>query len=136
MKKFYYLAGLFSLIFLVSCGPDPEKSRMYLNKGIDYHYANQFEEAVEHFERAIKADNSNYEAYYYLGCSYMNEKQKEKALECWLKSVEIKPDFADGYFNIGLYYRMNNDRDMGCYYFKLAEKYGRNSMQDYTKHCY
>jgi len=135
MKRLFYFASLFVLMFLVSCGPDPEKSRNYLNEGIDYHYSSQFEEAIEKFQKAIKADENNYEAYYFLGCAYMNLRQKDDALNCWLKSVEIKPDYADAYFNIGLYYRNINDRDMACYYFKLAEKFGRNSMEDYTKHC-
>ncbi|MBP9993600.1 MAG: tetratricopeptide repeat protein [bacterium] len=135
MRRFFHIASLFALTLLVGCGPDPEKSRAYFNEGLDYHYACQYEEAIEQFQKAIKTDGGNFEAYYYLGCSYMNLSQKEDALNCWMKSVEIKPDFADGYFNIGLYHRLNNDRDMACYYFKLAEKFGRNSMQDYTKFC-
>lgn len=108
---------------------------MYFNEGIDYHYASLFDEAIENFEKAIKADKSNYEAYYYLGCAYFSNQQKETAKNCWLKAIEIKPDYADAYFNIGLLYQFDNDRDMSCYYFKLAEKFGRNSMEDYTKHC-
>ncbi len=135
MKRFFYLTSLFALLFLVSCGPDPEKSRMYFNKGIDYHYACQYEEAIEQFQKAIKTDGANYEAYYYLGCSYFSINRKDDTKNCWLKSIEIKPDFADGYFNIGLLYRIDNDREMACYYFKQAEKFGRNSMEDYTKFC-
>lgn len=135
MKRFLYLTSLFALTFLVSCGPDSEKSRMYFNQGIDYHYASMFDKSIECFQKAIKADGYNYEAYYYLGCSYFNSDMKEEAKNCWLKSIEIKPDFADGYFNIGLLYRIDNDREMACYYFKQAEKFGRNSMEDYTKHC-
>jgi len=136
MKRLSYIASLLALTFLVSCGPDPEKSRLYFNEGVDYLYTSQFEEAIEKLQKAIKVDGNNYEAYYYLGCAYMNLHQKDNAKIYWLKSVEIKPDYADGYFNLGLYYRMGNDHDMACYYFKLAEQYGRNSMQDYTKHCY
>lgn len=135
MKRFFYLTSLFTLLFLVSCGPDPEKSRMYFNKGIDYHYATMHDKAIEYFEKAIKTDRNNYEAYYYLGCSYFDSNRKDDAKNCWLKSIEIKPDYADGYFSLGLLYKMDDDHEMACYYFKQAEKFGRNSMEDYTKFC-
>jgi len=135
MRRSFYLTCLLALTFLVGCGPDPEKSRMYFNEGIDYHYSSQFDKAIEEFNKAIKADNNNYEAYYYLGCAYFNKRQREEAKNCWLKSIEIKPDYADGYFNLGLLYKMYNDHDMACYYFKLADKFGRGSMEDHVKHC-
>ena len=135
MKKALFFAGLATLLMMVSCGPNPEKSRLYLDNGIDYLYTSQFEEAIEFFDKAIKYDENNYEAYFYRGCAYKNDFKTEKALSDWRKAIEIKPDYPDPYFNIGLYYRNHNDYAMGCYYFKLAEKYGRQNMEDYVKFC-
>lgn len=135
MKKTLIFASLALAFLMVSCGPNPEKSRMYLDKGIDYLYTSQIDEAIGFFDQAIKYDENNYEAYYYRGCAYSNNFKKDQAMRDWNKAIEIKPDYADPYFNIGLQYRRNNDYPMACYYFKLAQKYGRQNMDDYLKNC-
>lgn len=135
MKKILVLAGFACLLMMVSCGPDPEKSRIYLDKGIDYLYTTQIDEAIAFLNKAIKYDENNYEAYFYRGCAYSNNFNNEQAFKDWNKAIELKADYPDPYFNIGLIYRRNNDYAMACYYFKLAEKYGRQNMEDYVKHC-
>ena len=135
MRKSLFFAIFAALFLMVSCGHNPQKSRMYLDLGIDYLYASQDEEAIEYFDKAIKYDDSNYKAYYYRGCAYISLFKKDLAFRDWNKAIELKEDFPDPYFNIGLQYRRNNDYAMACYYFKLAEKYGRQNMEDYVKFC-
>ena len=135
MKKILIVVCFSILMAMVSCGPNPEKSRVFLDKGIDYLYTSQIDEAIEFFDKAIKYDENNFEAYYYRGCAYSNNFKTNQALKDWNKAIELKPDYADPYFNIGLFYRRQNDYSMACYYFKLAEKYGRQNMEDYVKFC-
>lgn len=137
MKRFFKTLVLvpFSLFLLISCGNNPEKSRLYQDKGEDYLYHSQFDEAIEYFDKAIKYYNENADAYFHRGCAKYNNYQKEEALQDYLKAIEINPDHIQAYFNIGLYYRSINDHDMACYYFKIAEAKGRPNMEDYTKHC-
>ena len=135
MKKILVLASFACLLMMVSCGPNPEKSKVYLDKGIGYLYTSQIDEAIELLDKAIKYDENNYEAYYYRGCAYSNNFNNEQAFKDWNKAIELKEDYPDPYFNIGLIYRRNNDYAMACYYFKLAEKYGRHNMTDYVKFC-
>lgn len=135
MKKLLVLISAAVVLLMVSCGPNPEKSRIYLDKGIDYLYTSQIDEAIGYFDKAIKYDEGNYEAYYYRGCAYSNNFNNEQAFNDWNKAIELKEDYPDPYFNIGLIYRRSNDYAMACYYFKLAEKYGRPNMEDYVKHC-
>lgn len=135
MKKTLFFASLALAIMMVSCGPNPEKSRAYLDNGIDYLYTSQYDEAIGYFNKAISYDENNYEAYYYRGCAYSNNFNQEKAMADWNKAIEIKPDYADPYYNIGLIYRRHSDYAMACYYFKLAQKYGRPNMDDDVKFC-
>lgn len=135
MKKIFIVACFGIMMTMVSCGPNPEKSRMYLEKGLDYLYVSQFDESIEYFSKAIDCDPNNYEAYYNRGCAYSNNFNNEQAFRDWNKAIELKPDFPDPYFNIGLIYRRNKDQAMACYYFKLAQKYGRPNMNDYVKFC-
>lgn len=136
MKKTLSILSLTFLIFLAGCGKNEDKSRHCLDKGIDYLYCSQYEEAIEYFDKAIKYNSDNFEAYFYRGCAKYNILKKEEALEDYNKAIEINPNYIKAYFNIGLYYRGINDYDMACYYFKIAEKLGRPNMEDYTKHCH
>lgn len=137
MKRLFKVTAIVSLLLLllISCGNNVEKSILYLDKGIDYHYKSQYEEAIEQFNKAIKYNENNHEAYYYRGCAKYNIFQKDDAVNDFLKTIEINPDYLQAYFNLGLHYRNINDYDMACYYFKIAEDKGRPNMEDYTKHC-
>ena len=135
MKRLLKTLVFASLLLFISCGHNPEKSRLYYDKAMDYLYHSQFEEAIEYFDKAIKFNDKNHEAYFYRGCAKYNIYQKEEALEDYNKTLEIDPEYLQAYFNIGLYYRSINDYDMACYYFKIAEAKGRPNMEDYTKHC-
>ena len=135
MKRLFKTIVFASLLFLASCGDNPEKSTNYQDKGMSYLYNSLFEEAIEYFDKAIKYDSKNFEAYFYRGCAKYNIFQKEAALEDYNKTLELNPEYLQAYFNIGLYYRSINDYDMACYYFKIAEAKGRPNMEDYTKHC-
>lgn len=135
MKKALFFASLATLFLMFSCGPNPEKSRMFLDKGEDYLYVSQFDEAIDCFNQAIKYDDKNFEAYYLRGCAYSNNFNNTQAMKDWETAIEIKPDYADAYFNIGILYRRKRDYSMACYYFTLADKYGRQNMEDYLKLC-
>lgn len=135
MKKLFKTLVFASLLSLISCGNNVEKSRFFYDKGMDYLYSSQFEEAIEQFDQSIRLDSQNHEAYFYRGCAKYNIFQKEDAVNDYLKTIELNPEYLQAYFNLGLYYRSINDHDMACYYFKIAEDKGRPNMEDYTKHC-
>lgn len=135
MKKIFRTIGLLAVIFFVGCGENMEKSRNYYDKGMDYLYSTQYEEAIEYFTKAIKYHSENFEAYFYRGCAKYNSMMKKDALDDYNKAIEINPKYDQAYFNIGLYYRSINDYDMACFYFKKAEELGRPNMEDYTKFC-
>ena len=135
MKKLFKTLVFASLLSLISCGNNVEKSRLFYDKGMDYLYSSQFEEAIEQFNQSIRLDSQNHEAYFYRGCAKYNKYKKEDAVNDYLKTIELNPEYLQAYFNLGLYYRSINDHDMACYYFKIAEDKGRPNMEDYTKHC-
>lgn len=135
MKKLFKTLVFASLLSLISCGNNVEKSRLFYDKGMDYLYSSQFKEAIEQFDQSIRLDSQNHEAYFYRGCAKYNIFQKEDAVNDYLKTIELNPEYLQAYFNLGLYYRSINDHDMACYYFKIAEDKGRPNMEDYTKHC-
>ena len=120
---------------LSSC-QDPSKSRLYMDEGnkLMMNYG-KYSEAVEAFDKAIKYDKNNYEAYYLRGCAKINAKQYKAAIIDFEKAIELKPDYADAYFNIGKTYYLLNDEEKACEYYKLADQYGRPNLEDYLRKC-
>ena len=126
---------LFCLLF-ASCSNNIEKSRIAFDKGINLLYnTSNFAEADEQFTIALKYDPNNYEAYFYRGCSKFNRRLYNQAIVDFEKALEIKPDYSDAEFSLGTIYFILNDRDMSCFYYKAAQRDGRENMEDYVKTC-
>ena len=135
MKKLALILISFCTLFLTSC-ENPAKSRQYTEEGskLLLRYS-KFEEAEETLTKAIQYNKNNFEAYYYRGCAKVNAKKYQEAISDFEKAVEIKPDYADAYFNLGRTYYLINDDDKACENYKLAAKYGRPNLEDYLKRC-
>lgn len=135
MKRLVFILSLGILLVLAAC-ENPAKSRSYTEEGAKLllRYS-KFDEAEETLTQAIRYDKHNFEAYYYRGCAKVNAKKYKEAIEDFEKAIEIKPDYADAYFNLGRTYVMMNDEDKACEYYKLAAQYGRPNLDDYLKRC-
>ena len=135
MKKLIFLLSAVLFITMTAC-ENPSKSRVLTEEGCDQllRYS-QFAEAEETLTEAIKYDKGNFEAYYYRGCARINAKKYSEAIADLEKAVELKPDYADAYFNLGKTYYLMHDEDKACEYYKLAAQYGRPNLEDYLKRC-
>ena len=135
MKKLALIFIAFCTLFMTSC-ENPAKSRVLMEEGSKQllRYS-EFKKAEETLTEAIKYDKSNYEAYYYRGCARVNAMKFDEAIADFEKAIELKPDYADAYFNLGRTYYMKHDEDKACENYKLAEKYGRPNMEDILKRC-
>ena len=135
MKKLTVIIAAMGLLF-AGCGSNVEKARIAYDKGVNLMYnSTRFAEAEEQFTLAIKYDKTNYEAYYYRGCTKFNRAMYDAAILDFEKALEIKPTFAEAEFNLGKIYFLKNDYDMSCYYYKSAELHGLPNMEDYVKSC-
>jgi tetratricopeptide (TPR) repeat protein len=135
MKKLIFLLSAVLFMAMTAC-ENPAKSRILTEEGSKQllRYS-QYDEAEKTLTEAIKYDKNNFEAYYYRGCARINAKKYNEAIADLEKAVELKPDYADAYFNLGRTYYMMQDEDKACEYYKLAAKYGRPNLEDYLKRC-
>ena len=65
----------------------------------------------------------------------VNAVKYDEAIADFEKAVELKPDYADAYFNLGRTYYLMHDEDKACENYKLAARYGRPNLEDYLKRC-
>ena len=135
MKRLIFLLSTVLLMAMMGC-ENPAKSRLYTEEGSKQllRYSD-YKKAEETLTKAIKYDKNNFEAYYYRGCAKVNAMKYQEAIEDFLKAVELKPDYADAYFNLGRTYYMIHNEDKACEYYKLADQYGRPNLEDYLKRC-
>ena len=135
MKKLVFLLSAVLFLAMTAC-ENPAKSRVLTEEGSKQllRYS-QFDEAEETLTEAIKYDKGNFEAYYYRGCARINAKKYNEAIADLEKAIELKPDYADAYFNLGRTYYMMHEEDKACEYYKLAAQYGRPNLEDYLKRC-
>ena len=135
MKKLALIFTAICALFLTSC-ENPAKSRIYTEEGskLLLRYS-EYKKAEETLTQAIKYDKNNFEAYYYRGCARVNAMSYDEAIADFEKAIELKPDYADAYFNLGRVYYIMHDEDKACENYKLAEKYGRPNLEDYLKRC-
>ena len=135
MKKLVFLFVALCCVAFTSCS-DVEKGRNAYDKGVELMFnQSRYAEAEEQFSLAIKYDKSNYEAYYYRGCTKFNRGMYDAAILDFESAIEVKPDYADAFFALGRVYFIKNDHDMSCYYYRKAEYYGKENMDDYVKAC-
>ena len=135
MKKLALILTAIVVLFLSSC-ENPAKSRLYTEEGskLLLRYSD-YKGAEEALTKAIGYDKSNYEAYYLRGCAKVNAMKYDEAIADFEKAIELKPDYADAYFNIGRTYYIMHDEDKACENYKMAEHYGRPNMEDILKRC-
>jgi tetratricopeptide (TPR) repeat protein len=130
-----FLLSTVLLLGMNSCD-NPSKSRVYTEEGskLLLRYS-KFDEAEETLTKAIKYDKHNFEAYYYRGCAKVNGQKYKEAIADFEKAVELKPDYADAYFNLGNTYFLMHEEDKACEYYRLADKYGRPNLEDHLRRC-
>lgn len=69
----------------------------------DYCFPNKIEDILV-LEEAIKINDKDYKALYYLGNLWYDKKQYAKAIECWEKSIELNYNFAITHRNLAIAY--------------------------------
>ncbi len=115
-KNYYFLAKLYLE------NKDSEKYASTLKKGIEKYPNSSFlikeminyylqsgkqKEALAYLDKGIAAAPNSAELYYVKGTIYDTDSvlhDETKAIECYKKAIEIKPDHFDSYYNIGVMY--------------------------------
>lgn len=83
------------------------------------------EQAAGYAKRALEMDPSHYRALNLLGLAYTKMEDYNSAVSAFEKCAEIKPDFADVYFNLGsIYEKLNRLEEAASSYKKAFELNG------------
>ncbi len=84
-------------------------SKIYSRLAMAYWQNNHIEDAINGYKQAINEDENYDVAYNNLGVIYLDSiNDIQRALDCFEKAVELKPDYMLAHFNLGRCYDMMN----------------------------
>ena len=113
----------------------------FIKMANDYEQENKIDEAIDIYERIIKADPKNQESHSQLASLYTRTNQHEKASQIWDRLLEIDPDNIDyqdnlinslqaaGKHNEAIEFvqaYIQTQPDVGIHYARLAKLYADN----------
>jgi tetratricopeptide (TPR) repeat protein len=80
---------------------DPKDARANNGMGIALSVAGNSEDAIKFFRKATQLNGNFFEAFYNLGLELVKKNQVNEAIDAWLNTVRIRPQFAGGHENLG-----------------------------------
>jgi tetratricopeptide (TPR) repeat protein len=83
--------------------PTPSASE-HVDLGVDDVEQGRLDEAVAHFEEAIRLDADHADAHFNLGAAYYQQGKLDEAIAALQAAVELEPDDAQAYRNLGTIY--------------------------------
>jgi len=103
--------------------PDPKDLIHVMNdldKGVNFLIMGQHDQAIETLQKVIDVDQGNLAAYFYLGWSYEEKGQLEKAEMLYRKILEIDPHYSNVYNNLGLIQYKRGEWDLALKEFLMS----------------
>lgn len=103
---------------------DKKNPIIYNNLGWDYYYLTlktkdqrTFQKCVESFKKALELDPRYASSYNGLGEAYRLADNLDGAIYCWEKAVQLKPDFDETLYSLGLAYFDKGETAKALVYF-------------------
>jgi tetratricopeptide (TPR) repeat protein len=101
------------LVFSLACARrgEPKNAKGYLDRGTASLDKNEYDKAIEDFNKAIELEHDAADAYFNRALAYAWKKECDKAIEDWTQALRLKPNWPDAYFNRGLAYLNKKEYD-------------------------
>ncbi len=119
---------------------DPENEEALIKLSKVYFYKKDYKASMEHLARVQELDKDNFETWFIRGLNFKEMGDTTRAITSFQKSVQAKPDFYDGYMQLGLLTGKNNSSPAPQYFDNairidstLAEAYYAKAMY-YQEH--
>ena len=97
--------------FYTVFNPDSTFAESLHHSGFADRYFDNYEEAIEHFDKAIELEPDYAEAYYNRGCIY-KDGDHQQAIRDFTKAIELRPDYAMAYVRRGITYALQDKKSL------------------------
>lgn len=89
--------------------------------------------AIASYERAIQLEPANPMLRVTLGGLHLRQKNYDEAITLFSGAVGLKPDYANGYYNLANAYRLKGDKEHAIQAYEAAIKYTSSESSDLDK---
>jgi arylsulfatase A-like enzyme/Flp pilus assembly protein TadD len=81
-----------------------------------------YQAAMDHFNKALEIDPRLFSALNGRASAHYFKNRVRQAQEDWARAIQVNPDFADPYFNIGISFLRSGDKASALQYFNLCRE--------------
>ncbi|MEQ8192386.1 MAG: tetratricopeptide repeat protein, partial [Candidatus Eremiobacterota bacterium] len=110
------------LLIIMSITAEGESALDYYSKGNEYLTNMDFNEALNYFNKALAINPDYVEALIGKGMALYKLEELEKAKNCFIKVMKLKPSDKIGWYGTGLVYLEQKKYDVAIQYFDEALK--------------
>ncbi len=105
------------------------KRSFYINKGLAYNYLEDYEKALETFNKGLEIFPKNYLLWYNKGIVLENLKRIEDAVKAYQMSIVLRPTYINPHLQLGniCYEQKKMAQALMCYDIYLLLKFNQNS---------
>ena len=98
----------------------PDSAEIHNNLGLVFLMDGKYDEAIEHFRRAIGLDPALTDANYNLGNAFKDRKQFDDAIQFYQKALQQNPCLAEAHNNIGIAFYEKGRFEEAIFHFRKA----------------
>ena len=109
----------------------PNKARPHNNLGIALSAEGKIEEAIDHYNQAIRITPDYADVYNNRGNAYAKLGQYKLAFEDYNQAIRLKPDYADAYYNWGYAYDKLDQYQQAIEHYNQAIRLNPNYVKAY-----
>ena len=103
-----------------------QKLEKIIDLTIDFYNEGKFQDIIGYIDQYLQKNPPSYELYNILGLTYIKINNNKVAYKCFLKAIEIKPNYSVSYFNIGSLYHEENIIEKAIENYEIALKFNPN----------
>lgn len=94
---------------VMTAARNPVAANQALSRAVDYQRRGDWNNALHHFEQAVRNDDSLETAWFSLGAGYSLRGDVAKAKDAYLRALQLKPDHIEARYNLALLYIESRD---------------------------
>ena len=114
-------------------GKSDNAAEMHNKEGLAAFSAGKYEEAIRHYNEALRIDPDNARAYNNRGVAHAKMGKFDRAISDYTKALELNPRFAEAYQNRALANFRARDYDRSCSDLKQFRQLGGTPSPEFVK---
>ena len=114
-------------------GSKSDEAEMHNQEGLTSFSAGKYDEAISHYNAALKIDPNNFKAYNNRGVAYSKMGKYDLAISDYTKALKLNPKFAEAYQNRAMSYFRSNDYARSCSDLKQFRQFGGTPSPEFVQ---